>query len=490
MEAPMHRRRSRTRAFTLLAAVTVALAASACTGSGVDKAGGTRTKPPVVLTLADHEQSAEQVQPWIEEVQRRSGGSLRIKVTNRWRDQEIAYDKGTIADVQAGKVQLAKVNARAYDTVGITSFQALVAPFLIDNPTLERRVLESDLATQMQAGTGKLDLVGLAVLPTYLRKPLGVTRPLVTAKDYRGARMGVREGEVAKATFTALGATPVPTIPGGPLRGLDGLDIDLGGIKGGGYDQQAKALTANVTLWPRPVTVVINRTVFESLTTRQQDALRQAGAAAVSRQLDLLQGLNEEDRDILCRRGLKFVRASDRDLAGLRRAVQPVYDQLERNPQTSSSMQRIQTMKRETRAAATPDSPRCAPSSSAAGAANQKATVLDGVYRTSFTREEFVKSPLVNAAEINDENWGDLTLTFDHGRVTFTQRNDVDSYSTSGTYTLNGKAITLSFTEGGNAGETFAARWSLYRDVLTFQLDPSLGHLPTPYLVKPWRRAG
>ena len=41
-----------------------------------------------------------------------------------------------------------------------------------------------------------------------------------------------------------------------------------------------------------------------------------------------------------------------------------------------------------------------------------------------------------------------------------------------------------------DAGETFAARWSLYRDVLTFQRDPSLGHLPTPYLVKPWRRAG
>ena len=76
----MHRRPSLTRAFTLLAAV--ALAASAYPSSDADKAGGTRTKPPVVLTLADHEQGPDQVQFWIEEVQPRAGGSLRIQVTN------------------------------------------------------------------------------------------------------------------------------------------------------------------------------------------------------------------------------------------------------------------------------------------------------------------------------------------------------------------------------------------------------------------------
>jgi TRAP-type transport system periplasmic protein len=485
----MHRRLSLTRACTLLAAVAVALAVSACSGSGVDKAGGTRTEPPVVLTLADHEQGPDQVQFWIEEVQRRSGGSLRIQVTNRWRDQEFAYDKATISDVQAGKVQLAKVAARAYDTVGVTSFQALVAPFLIDNRALEGRVLESELARQMLAGTDELGLVGLAVLPTDLRKPLGLSRPLVAVKDYRGARIGVREGEVAKATVTALGATPVSTIPGGPLRGLDGLDLDLGEIKVNGYDQQATALTASVTLWPRPVTVVINGKVFESLTAAQQDALRQAGTAAVARQLDFLRGLNDEDRDLLCRRGLRFVRASGRDLAGLRRAVQPVYAQLERNPETRSFLRRIQAMKRAI--AAPPDDPACAPSTSATGAADQQATALDGVYRTSFTRKELANSSLLmDPAEINDQNWGEITLTLDRGRVTFELRNELASAKSSGTFTVHGDAIVFTYTSGVEAGGTFAMRWSLYRDVLTFKRDASLGGAPTPYLVKPWRRAG
>jgi TRAP-type C4-dicarboxylate transport system substrate-binding protein len=479
----MHRHPSLARAFALLATLAVVLAAPACSGSDVDKAGGTRTAPPVVLTLANHEVGPQDVQFWIDEVQRRSGGSLRIQVTNRWRDRESAYDKATIADVQAGKVQLAKVNARVYDTVGVASFQALVAPFLIDNQTLQRRVLESDLVGEMLAGTGKLDLVGLAVLPTRLRKPLGVSRPLVTVEDYRGARVGTREGEVAKTTFAALGATAVETIPGVRRSDLDGIELDFGLNE---YEQQAKAFTSNVTFWPRPVTLVINRKAFESLTPSQQDALRQAGSAVLSRQLDDQSGLSASDGRILCRRGIRFVRASVQDLAALRRAVQPVYDKLEGNAETRSFLQRILAMKQETRAASTPDSPDCAPSGTTAGTAGQ--TALDGVYRTSFTREELARSPLLHGpAEINDQNWGDFTLTFDRGRVTFTQRNDLDRYSTSGTFTLDRKAITLKFTEGGNAGETFTAQWNLYRDVLTFK---RLGEVPTPYVLKPWRRDG
>jgi TRAP-type transport system periplasmic protein len=482
----MRRHRSLTRAFALLAALAVVLAASACSDTNLDKAGGTRTERPVVLTLANHEVGPHDVQYWVDEVQRRSGGSLRIQVTNRWREREFAYDKATIADVQAGKVQLAKVNARVYDTLGVDSFQALVAPFLIDNHPLQRRVLGSDLMSEMLAGTGKLGLVGLTVLPTRLRKPLGVSRPLVRVEDYQGARIGTREGEVAKATLAALGATPVDTIAGVRRSDLDGIELDFGLNE---YEQQAKAFTANVTLWPRPVTLVINRKAFESLTLSQQDALRQAGSAVLSRQLDEQQGLSASDGGILCRRGLRFVRANNKDLAALRRAVQPVYDKLEGNTETRSFLQRILAMKQEKRAAATPDSPPpCAPSSSAAGAADPKATVLDGVYRTSFTRAELAKSRLLyGPGELNDQNWGDFTLTFDHGHVTFTQRNDLDSYSTSGTYTLDGKAITLNFTEGSNAGETFAAHWSLYRDVLTFT---RAGELPTPYVLKPWHRDG
>jgi TRAP-type C4-dicarboxylate transport system substrate-binding protein len=476
----MHRGPSRTSASTLFVTLVVAFIASACSGASVDKAGGTRTKQPVVLTLANHERAPEDFQYWIEEVRRRSGGSLDIQVSHRWREQEADYEKATIADVQAGKVQLAKVAARAYDTVGVTSFQALLAPFLIDNQTLEQRVLESELAGQMLAGTGKLGLVGLAVLPTDLRKPLGLSRPLVRVSDYRGARIGVREGEVAKATFTALGATPVGYVPGGLLSGLDGAELDLGGIKGNEYDRQAKAVTANVTFWPKPVTVVINRRVFESLTASQQDALRQAGASVISRQLKLMQELTGEDHGSLCRRGLRFLHASDQELAELRRAVQPVYDQLERNPETKSLLQRVLAMKRETHAASTADAPACSPAGTTAAAANPKATALEGVYKGTVTR--------VPPGWPVDENLGDYKVTFATGRFEYSQDSPAGPFASSGRYTIDRNQVVVSFDAGNNQGEMLACEWSLYKDTLTLRRSRSTP-LECGFLrLTPWRR--
>ena len=46
--------------------------------------------------------------------------------------------------------------------------------------------------------------------------------------------------------------------------------------------------------------------------------------------------------------------------------------------------------------------------------------------------------------------------------------------------------VVLAFYEGPNKGETFGARWSLFRDTLTFERTDE--ELPTPYVVKAWTR--
>jgi hypothetical protein len=115
-------------------------------------------------------------------------------------------------------------------------------------------------------------------------------------------------------------------------------------------------------------------------------------------------------------------------------------------------------------------------------------TPLDGKWSTSFTRDELAASPLLmDPEELNDENWGEETLTLQDGQVTFTQQNDIDSTSASGTFLVSGDVVLFSFTEGVVVGETFGFRWSLDGDTLTFTRANSLVG-PTPYLVKPWTR--
>jgi hypothetical protein len=119
--------------------------------------------------------------------------------------------------------------------------------------------------------------------------------------------------------------------------------------------------------------------------------------------------------------------------------------------------------------------------------ASPTSTPLDGKWSTSFTRDELAASPLIDAEEVNDENWGELTLTLQDGQVTFTQQNDIESTSASGTFTVSGDEVVFSFSEGVNVGETFGFRWSLDGDTLTFTREDSMVG-PTPYLVKPWTR--
>src|SRR6266545_7870625 len=105
--------------FALIAAAALlAPAAAGCGGGSSDRVGGTRPPQTVVLTIASHEGGAD-VLEWIEAVERLSHGSLRIEVKDGWRRNQVDYEKASIADVRLGKVDLASIPARSYDTLGV-----------------------------------------------------------------------------------------------------------------------------------------------------------------------------------------------------------------------------------------------------------------------------------------------------------------------------------------------------------------------------------
>lgn len=115
------------------------------------------------------------------------------------------------------------------------------------------------------------------------------------------------------------------------------------------------------------------------------------------------------------------------------------------------------------------------------------ASPIDGIWTTTVTFEELESSPLLyDRDEVNDENWGELTFTFELGQFTFAQENEGASYSSSGTFVVDGDVVELKLDNS----EEFAWRWSLEGDTLTFERDEALGISPTPYLINPWTRQG
>jgi TRAP-type C4-dicarboxylate transport system substrate-binding protein len=478
----------RTRLLVLIAALP--LAAAGCLGGSGGKAGGRATHHATVLQMANVNGETDRLLLlYAAAVARRSGGSLRIDVGTNYRSGEPQQEKRLIEDVRAGRVRLAWVGARAWDTVGVSSFRAVVAPFLVDSYPLQEKVLSGPLADQMLRGLRPLGLVGLAVLPGPMRRIAGVRGPLVKPADFAGLTFGTSVSLAAGATLRALGARPA-ILPADTRKvtGLDGLEQQLGSIAGNQYYRVAKYLTSNVPLWPRPFVIFANRKTFDSLSPPQQAALRHAGADVLARSTAVAKAGDREGERALCSVQMHEVAVTAAQAAALHRAVEPVYATLERDPQTRPLLRRIESLKR--RLAVPPDAvPRCgrAGETTAGGG-----TPVDGVYRMHVAAATVARHDHVPLEYVTQENYGDFVLVIERGRFAFTQENKHACTWAYGKTTLKESELDWDFTDGGGVAPTgavnkpweyFAWRWNLYREVLT--LRPIR---PTDLTVERWQR--
>jgi TRAP-type C4-dicarboxylate transport system substrate-binding protein len=471
------------RMIVLVAAVGFVL--GGCGGSTSDKAGGQPSRKPVVLTLADPLSDPSEVVGFAREVSRLSGGAIKIDVTSRWRYRQVAYETGVINDVRAGRADLGVAGSRAFDSVGVNTLDALVAPMLINSYALQERVVQSRLIGPMLNGLAPLGLVGLGVLPGPLRRPLGLARPLLRPSDYAGSRIGVQQSRVGSSTMRALGAIPVWFAVAAPITGLGGIEQQISSIQGNQYDRVGHYLTANVVLWPRPLVVFANRKALAKLTAAERRILSQAVADDVSAQTRFLLAAESESTGNLCRaRRLRFLTARPSDLEALRRTVQPVYATLERNPQTRADITQILALRSRIPSEVPPS---CAPASTGVTVRSP----LDGVWEmnTKYGDEPADPTPVA-------ENYGHWIFVFDNGRFADTQEYLNACTWGYGTFTVKGDQMAWTFTDGGGIepndaankpGEFFRFGWSLYRDTLTVTPVPGATS-PTNFYGKPWHR--
>jgi TRAP-type C4-dicarboxylate transport system substrate-binding protein len=340
----MHRTMTRRWAVagTLLGAV---VASSAC--QGPDRAGGDADVDPTVLTFAQgiDGEPPDQLVAWAEQVDRLTDGSVQIEFENGWRLGEPDYESATIADVQTGAIDMAWVGARAFDRADVTSFQALLAPMLVDSHDLQAKVFEEGIPQEMLAGLEQLDLVGVGVLPGPMRKVLGVEKAFTKPADFAGEVVGIQDSKVTELSFAALGATTTPLPSGADIDGVDAYEQQLSSIWGNHYEQSAGFVTSNLNPWPRPLVLFIGVSVYDDLTDTQQQALNSASEDAMLQALDASRAEDGEGAAGLCKAGLEFVDASADELGSLERAWVPVYDELRANADTSEWIDRITALK-------------------------------------------------------------------------------------------------------------------------------------------------
>ena len=326
------------KALTLVLAAVVSLAG--CGAQTGNKAGGPAA--PVVLRMATVNGEAgfnPGVDELLERVEELSNGNVKIEMAFRVGEFEPDAEQQIVRGVADGTYDLGVVGTRVFDTLGVSSFQALDAPMLIDSYAVEAAVIEGDIPARMLSSLDQLQVSGLGLLADGLRKPIAVERPFLGPSDWRGVGFGVFRSRALSSAMRALGAEPIEVF--GPQRDqalehdeIAGFEMNLLGYRLLNLWRQAPYVTANVNLWPQVTAIIGNPNRLASLSDEQRDSLTSAVHGAVAASTGLVEG---DDRFIsdLCEEGARFANASDEDINGLRDAFAQVYTDLRQDPKTA-----------------------------------------------------------------------------------------------------------------------------------------------------------
>jgi TRAP-type transport system periplasmic protein len=479
----------RARLATVALAAVAAVVAGGCNGGGAagDKAGG--AGEPVVLRMANTAGDLEVVpliKDFVSQVRQRSGGNVRIEVVHRWGDFAADAEQQAVRDVAAGKADLGWAGTRVFDTMGVSSFQALQAPMLIDSYALEHAVVASDIPGQMMQGLNKVGVRGFGTLANGLRRPIAVKQPMLGLADWRGMTFGTYRSQGQAKAIRALGATPKEVV--GPVREqalkdgkIQGFELSLSFYSHLVLTQRAPYVTANVTLWPEMDILFANPDRLAGLTGQQRGWLQQAAQDTAGRSAALAdrdaQSLNNT-----CQSGARFANASQANLAALRKAFAPVYASLAQDPQTKAFIQQIQALKQSTPAAAPLTIPAGCTGKAPAQPAGNTGTApaeLDGTYRYLLTKEDARKGGEANL----DEFPSVTTVRLQGGRV------EGGCFGAGATYSVDGDRIAFDAPEYGYS-MTFAFSVDGKRNLHLTPVPPMDKGDAFQCSYKPWTKIG
>lgn len=450
-------KRSMVRRPALAATLMVLIAGCSASAPAVaDKAGGVGI--PVVLRLgtADYSSavSARPIEIYKTEVERASGGLVKIEpvysaaggAVDRW-DQRVAEA------VRNGDLDLALVPARAFDELGVSSLQALQAPFLLNDDDLVDRVVTGSRVTDLMSGLSVIGISGLALWPDNLRHPVSFGKPITSLDDFQAVTIRAPLSRASYALLGALGSKPVdmndPSFEAALAEGSVGaVESTIAGAQG---TRPPSVVTANITFFPKITALVANGAAFGRLSEGQRRLLRDAAATTTT---TLVKSRTREEAAAaeLCAKGGSLALASPAEVAAIEAAATPLYVELEKD----ALSRELITVFRDLRAAATKpavtvstcqSTPTPTPSTTGADVATGDQSVLDGLYRYEVTEEYLIEQGVDRAEARND--WGVHTFTMSAGTFSDTWTNSVvGTYSCEGTFKLDRRIVTFSWTVG------------------------------------------
>jgi TRAP-type C4-dicarboxylate transport system substrate-binding protein len=479
-----------------LAAGLVALAAGASTSLAgpPQKTGST-----VTLTLVSREErgvpSSMIAEAFAARVKTLSKGALVVRVVylTRSGNAPVGFQEANLVRlVRTDKDALAIVPARAFQVQGVTSFEALQAPFLITTQAAMDRVTVGSIAARLQSGLPAIGLTGLGLAPEGLRRPFGLRKPLVSSADFEGISMLARPSSLTWALLHSLGVTPLD-LPG-PEREKD---VENGTVKG---VETSLALAAdpalplgaytagNLAFFPEVDALVANAPAWKRLRSEQRAILSQAASFARSWAVSAL--TEQKARDAFCKDGGTIVRASLSALAALRAKTAPVLAALRRDQLTRKLIDEI--------ARAILPNPGVASCShkmgvGALGGPTVDAVIPAGVYRSpTFTEQQLIALGEDTPGAKNNAGTLTLTVTADgYQSIHLDSPHPEDTATCANRKMYLRQGLVVIEERGPGCGGDLGVAWKLVRGGIEFtRVEPNIPGLVAYWAGVVWKRVG
>ena len=342
----------RQRLCAAVLAVSAVFLAGACSGPPPDKPTvSPAPAPPITLRIGTDDDpdrpATDQIKHFAAEVEQISHGQLVIEpVWHAADDRRVGWDQAVARLVVAGELDMGMIPARAWDTEGVTSLRALQAPFLLTSNDLIGQVVKADMTEEMLAGLDKAGVTGLALVPESLREIFSFGEPFLSIGDFKGITIRTPRSDMSSKVFKALGAT---------ADDPDGDDFD-NAIANGTVAAAESSLplatslplpataTANLVLFPKINSMVVNQAKFAQLDQAQQDMLRQAASKTRDWGVKVMPD-SAEGAAQYCKAGGTVVNTTAENLAKMQKVTHSVYTDLEKDPQTKSFIDQIRDLK-------------------------------------------------------------------------------------------------------------------------------------------------
>ncbi len=303
----------------------MALAIAGSFAAGAPQLALAQVTAKFAVTLPEKSHQGQGVAKFIELVDAKSGGKIKIK---GFYSGALGNDVQVTSALQGGTIEFTVPQTTTL-TGMVKEYEILDFPFLFANVQQAEKVLDGPVGDKLLGMLPEKGLVGLAYWENGFFNATNSKHPIARAEDFEGLKFRSIQAKITQETIKALGAVPVPlAIPelytALETRTVDGQGTPTAVINALKLYEVQKYLSLTRHSYGAFIPLV-SKKFWDKLSEGDRKILKEAAVEARSFQRGVARDQSKGARAAMAAKGMQVNEVSDAERERMRERVQPVW---------------------------------------------------------------------------------------------------------------------------------------------------------------------